>query len=75
VEEHTVIGGLGSAVAETLAEANFRTAKRFRRLGIPDVFPEQYGNQDSLMARYDLSTEAIAGTVEQLATESLVDKS
>jgi transketolase len=76
VEEHTIVGGLGSAVAEVLAEANFRKPKRFRRIGIPDVFPDEYGTQDSLMARYSISTEAISSTVEQLATEteSLVDK-
>jgi transketolase len=46
VEEHTITGGLGSAVAEVLAEADFSTVKRFRRIGIPDVFPDQYGSQD-----------------------------
>src|ERR1051326_2062170 len=54
VEEHTVVGGLGSAVAEIIAEANFPAAKRFKRIGIPDVFPDQYGSQDSLLARYDI---------------------
>lgn len=41
VEEHTVIGGLGSAVAEVLAEANLPHPKRFKRLGLPDAFPDQ----------------------------------
>src|SRR5437867_5119905 len=50
VEEHTVIGGLGSAVAETIAEDNFDTHKRLRRIGLPDVFPDKYGSQASLMA-------------------------
>ena len=44
-----MIGGLGSAVAEVLAESDFGTPKRFKRIGIPDVFPDQYGSQDSLM--------------------------
>jgi transketolase len=44
VEEHTVVGGLGSAVAEVIAEANFDPAKRFRRMGIPDVFPDLQSN-------------------------------
>jgi len=77
VEEHTTIGGLGSAVAEVLAEANFRKAKRFKRIGIPDVFPDQYGTQDSLMARYSISSEAICRTVAELAglAESFVQQS
>lgn len=66
VEEHTMIGGLGSAVAELLAEANFNIPKRFKRIGIPDVFPDEYGSQDSLMARYHITSEAIVNAVQQL---------
>ena len=36
VEDHTIIGGLGSAVAEAIADAGV-TAK-LKRLGVPDVF-------------------------------------
>jgi transketolase len=67
VEEHTVIGGLGGVVAEVLAEANFKTPKRFKRIGIPDVFPDQYGSQASLMKRYDITAEKIVSVVRQLS--------
>ena len=66
VEEHTIIGGLGSAVAEVLAEADFNKAKRFRRIGIPDVFPDQYGSQDSLMARYKITSDGIVKVIQEL---------
>lgn len=66
VEEHTVIGGLGSAVAEVIAEANFEPAKRFKRVGIPDVFPDQYGSQNSLLARYDITAETLVSITTQL---------
>jgi transketolase len=66
VEEHTIIGGLGSAVAETLAEANFDSPKRFKRIGIPDVFPDQYGSQASLMDHYNINTEHIIATAQNL---------
>lgn len=66
LEEHSVIGGLGSAVAEVIAEANFSVPKRFKRMGIPDCFPDQYGSQASLMARYGLTAKAVELTVEQL---------
>jgi transketolase len=66
VEEHSVIGGFGSAVAEVLAEANFNLPKFFKRLGIPDVFPDQYGSQASLMERYDLTARKIGSVIEQL---------
>jgi transketolase C-terminal domain/subunit len=42
VEEQSVIGGLGSAVAEVLAERGI--AARFKRLGIPDCFVENVGD-------------------------------
>jgi len=68
VEEHTVIGGLGSAVAEVLAEADLVSAKRFRRVGFPDVFPEGYGSQASMMARYGISTERVVALIRDLGT-------
>ncbi len=72
VEEHNVIGGLGSAVAEVLAETDFSTAKRFRRLGIPDVFPDQYGSQASLLKRYNITAENIVALVQKLAGKAAV---
>lgn len=67
VEEHTVIGGLGSAISELIAEANFDQAKRFRRIGLPDVFPDKYGSQDSLMTNYSITTANIVAVVSELA--------
>ena len=66
VEEHTIIGGLGSSVAEVLAETDFNKSKRFRRIGIPDVFPDQYGTQDSLMARYEITSDGIVKVIQKL---------
>jgi len=60
------MGGLGSAVAEIIAEAGFNPAKRFKRLGIPDVFPDQYGSQASLMARYDITAEHLTAVIKEL---------
>lgn len=67
VEEHTVIGGLGSAVAEVVAGANFFHAKRFKCLGIPDVFPDEYGSQATLLERYRLTAAHLAATVKTLS--------
>jgi transketolase len=65
-EEHTITGGLGSAIAEILAEADFPEPKRLKRIGIPDVFPDQYGSQDSQLARYHITSEAISAAIEDL---------
>jgi transketolase len=66
IEEHTIIGGLGSAVAEVLAEGGFETPKRFKRLGIPDMFPDLYGSQASLMERYGLTAQGVMETTMAL---------
>lgn len=70
VEEHTILGGLGSAVAEIIAENNFDSAKYFKRIGVPDTFADEYGSQESLMARYDLTAEHVAGVIKQLKEKS-----
>ena len=66
IEEHSVIGGLGSAVAELIAESNFYPSKKFKRIGIPDTFPNQYGSQSDLMKKYSITTEGIVSTVNIL---------
>jgi transketolase len=66
VEEHSVIGGLGSAVAETLAEIDMLFSRKFRRLGFPDVFPTGYGDQAGMMRRYGLSADGVAAHVKEL---------
>ena len=71
VEEHTLMGGLGSAVAEAIAEAGLTPVKRVKRIGIPDVFPDQYGSQASLMRRYGISAEHVASTVTGLLSGAL----
>ena len=66
VEEHTIVGGFGSAVAELILEAGFPNAIKFKRIGIPDTFPDKYGSQESLMGRYDITSDNIVSTVRSL---------
>lgn len=66
IEEHNVIGGLGSAVAEVIAEACFNPGKTFKRIGIPDVFPDEYGSQESLMERYSITTKRLISLITEL---------
>ena len=66
VEEHSIVGGLGGAVAEFLAESDLLSGRKFRRAGFPDVFPTGYGDQAGMMRRYGLSAESIAGLVQEL---------
>jgi transketolase len=64
VEEHTRIGGLGSAVLECLAD-RLAVAKPLLRLGLPDRFTHNYGSQDSLLKHYALDADGIAASVER----------
>ena len=66
VEEHSVIGGLGSAVAEYLAENDLLAGRRFRRIGFNDVFPSGYGDQAGMMRRHGISAEAVVDRVQEL---------
>jgi len=61
VEEHTSIGGLGSAVAEILAEMPPPRAQ-LKRISLPDGFQQQAGSQDFLRRNY-LSTEALVDQI------------
>ena len=63
VEENTIMGGLGSAVAEAIAEAGFSTGKKFRRIGIPDVFSDRYGSQANLLDYHKINTDEVVSTV------------
>lgn len=66
VEEHSIIGGLGSAVGEVLAENEARV--RFKRIGVQDVFCES-GEPDELFEKYGLSAQHIVRTAKALITK------
>lgn len=61
IEEHSVIGGLGSAVAEVLAESG--TSVIFKRIGVPDRFTKVIGNQEYMRRANGLSVEQITETI------------
>jgi transketolase len=56
-ENHSVIGGLGSAVAETLAEAGL--GRPLHRIGLRDTFAEGALSAPYLFDKYGLSTQAL----------------
>ncbi len=59
VEEHSVIGGLGSAIAEVLAGS---AGTRLVRLGVQDMFGES-GLADELLRKHGLQPEGIRDSV------------
>jgi transketolase len=70
LEEHSVIGGLGSAVAEVLAEAD-GVSVPFKRIGLPSVFCSDVGTQDYLRQIHGLSEEEIVKTLRPMLKSTL----
>ena len=64
VEEHQITGGLGGAVAETLAR-NFPVPIEF--IGMPDHFGES-GAPDELLTKYGMKAESIIKAVKKVLT-------
>lgn len=67
LEEHNIIGGLGSAVAEIVVE---NRPVPMKRIGVLDTFGES-GKPDQLLQKYGLSKENIVSTVEEMLTKKL----
>jgi transketolase len=63
LEEHSIIGGLGGAVSEVLAESGLST--KFKRMGVQDMFCES-GEPKELFEKYGLSTSHIVKNVKKL---------
>ena len=62
VENHSIIGGLGGAVAEVLSESEPALIKR---IGIEDIFGES-GPLEDLFTKYGLTSENIVKEVKEL---------
>jgi transketolase len=62
VEEHSIIGGLGAAVAEILLEKGFSC--KFIRMGIKDIFCES-GEPKDLLEKYELNENHIVKNVKK----------
>lgn len=62
-EEHNVVGGFGSAVAEVMAELDSRNA-RLLRIGMEDAYCTKVGSQAYLRKEYGISAEGIAEKIK-----------
>ena len=60
VEEHSVIGGLGSAVCDALAD---KAPTPVLKIGVQDVFGES-GPAEELLHKYGLDAEGICGSIK-----------
>jgi transketolase len=69
VEEHSVVGGLGSAVLEALSDRITGRLPPLKRLGIPDRFSAHYGSQQKLMEDCRFDAKSIDAAVRKLLVE------
>lgn len=65
LEEHTIDGGLGSAVSEVLMDAGVYP-KRFKRIGLRNGFSSIVGSQEYLREVFGLDAEAIFREIVKL---------
>jgi transketolase len=71
LEEHSIVGGLGSAVAEFLSELD-GAGVPFKRLGLPPAFSPHIGSQEYLLAQHNLSDSAVAESLRALLRRAQV---
>jgi transketolase len=64
VEEHTTIGGLGDAVAATMANQNMRMV--LRRIALSNGASQLVGSQEYLRERQGLSAQGIVTVVKEM---------
>ena len=68
LEEHSIVGGLGSAVAEFLAEHERRVP--FKRLGLPSRFSPHVGSQEYLLAQHQLAVDDVIRELRLFAVQA-----
>ena len=61
IEEHSIIGGLGTAISEVLTDS---FPKKLIRLGMKDCFGKS-GNAEELLKYFELTSEKIIETVKE----------
>lgn len=59
IEEHNVIGGLGSAISEVISESKHKIKPRLVRLGIQDKFTNKYGHKHELYEYLHLDSHSL----------------
>jgi len=61
IEDHNIIGGLGSAIAEVTAE---RLPTPIMRIGLKDTYPRS-GDPDALLDHYEMGVNDIVGAAKK----------
>jgi transketolase len=65
LEEENIIGGLGGAIAEYIAEKDDIRC-RFRRFGIPDMYLDKAGSYSWLLKQFGLDTDGVVKSIKSV---------
>ena len=68
IEEHSVIGGLGSIVAATLWKHGV-PKRKFHTFGFPDVFQKEVGDREYLLALIGIESKSLAREITKRMKE------
>ena len=68
MENHSIVGGLGSAVAELMSENGMGVP--LKRIGLKDTYAHG-ASQKYLMTEYGLDAKSLVGVVESLLSKNL----
>ncbi|PKK90106.1 MAG: transketolase [Candidatus Wallbacteria bacterium HGW-Wallbacteria-1] len=66
IEEHSIVGGFGSAVLESLSLSSTLNRGKLIRFGFPDSFPEIVGSQEYILKYTGLDARSVADRVKDL---------
>ena len=66
LEEHGLIGGLGSSILEWIADNNSDKNLSLHRIGMPTKFINKLGNQDFIRSQFNLNSKAITEFILRL---------
>ncbi len=66
LEEHSMNGGLGSAVGDVILEGTKHSNVTFKKFGFPDMFAPVTGSREYLNAHYGLDAQSIANQIREV---------
>lgn len=65
LEEHSINGGLGSAVGDVILESGAKNNVLFKKFGFPDTFAPVTGSREYLNAYYGVDAKSVAERIKE----------
>lgn len=65
IEENTIIGGLGSLISDIIVKKNFTRYISLEKIGLPDIFPDKYGEQIDLLNYYKINEKSLKKIIKK----------